>query len=236
MAIAGVKEQDQKADELAANNSVLSNQTQKRKARLRSVRRVAFATACLLIGICVYSVLDPAIVSSASSFISRAKLWVGNVLQVNVAVDVPPPPDTGFYCIETPVTSYDLKTVDEIHATFGVTVYEPMQIPGGMKLGNVEAMVLDGDLMTVRYSYAADENSKVVFSIQPVIGEQSEPQVSFPDHAFTQTTPAGEFTVFVTGSGWWYSKMFSSAATVDINGKLDKDTFLNMLATLRVVN
>ena len=208
------------------------DQRQKRKARLRLARRVALITVCLLIGICVYSVLDPVPVSIAGSFLSRAKVWISNVLQPDATTDASLP-DTDYYSVETPSEQGGYKTNEEIHTALGFTVYEPTQIIGGMKLGDVEATVVDGDLATLKYCYMADGESVVQFPIRPG-GGLSQPNSQ--DDATIHTAPTGEFSVYKTAPDVWRAVTYTDEATISIYGNMDKDAFLKMLDTLRVVN
>jgi len=228
-----MKEQIPDAFELLPNGQAQANQRQKRKARLRLARRVALATVCLLIGICVYSVLDPVPVSYANSLLNHAKAWIGTVLQLDGAMDVPPPSDFQSQVEETSVERGDYKTIEEIHTTYGLTVYEPTQMKSSMKLNNVEATMVDSDFVSLRYRYAADGEFVVLFTIQPM-GDLV--QISYPDDATKHTAPVGEFNVFKAASDGWYAVALTNESIINIHGKMDKDAFLKMLDTLRVVN
>jgi hypothetical protein len=208
---------------------------QKRKARLRLVRRGALATACLLIGICVFSVIDPVPVYTASGILSRAQNWIGGVFWPDETKDMPPPPPSDFLSsvAETPIELSDYKTIEEVYSAYGLTVYEPTQIPGSMKLSNVEADIVDSDFVSLRYRYGADGDFLVLFTIQPKGDSQ---QLSFPDDAFKHMAPVGKFTVFEAVSGGWYAIAVTDESIVSIQGKMEKDAFLETLDTLRVVH
>ena len=233
MSFSGMKEQVLKACALRINGQAQADQRQKRKARLRLYRRVALATACLLIGVCVYSVLDPVPVSTASTFFSRAKVWIGDILQLDIAMDAPPPSESQNRVVETLPQTADCKTIEEVYAAYGLTVYEPTEIPSGMKLGRVEATVADEDLILFSYRYAADENNMVVFTIEPMPDAVG---ISFPPDSIIHTAPAGEFYVWKTPSGWRQGTMFTNESIVSVRGTLSQDAFLKMLDTLRTVN
>ncbi len=232
MSTAGIKEQAMEDCELQLNGQAQADQKQKRKARLRFYRRVALITACLLIGICMYSVLDPAILGTASSFLGRAKLWFGSVLHVNAAIDIPPPPPH-YQEEEAIVEHYDYETIEEIDAAFDFTLYEPTQIPGSMKLSSVVAIVDYGNILSLNYCYKADEDNLVAFIIQPLLGPMD---VSFPDDAFLYTAPLGEFTVYESSTLGWGAVILTGEALVSISGRMDKDAFFKMLDTLREVH
>lgn len=230
MSMPGVEE---RVPEMPEHTDVLLNQKQKRKARLRLVRRGALATACLLIGVCVYSVLDPVPSSTANSFFSRARGWIGNVLNLNLGMDAPPPSDFVSHVVEIPPQNADCKTIEEVRAAYGLTVYEPTQLQEGMKLGKVQANIADGDLIDFSYRYQADEDNWVIFSVQPM---PDEADISFPEDSFNHTSPVGEFRVFKSASGRWLAVAFTKESILNIKGTLDKDDFLKMLDTLRTVN
>ncbi len=234
MPLSGMKDQVRKACELPQNSQAQGEYRKKRKARLRLARRVALITACLLIGICVYSVLDPIPVSTASSFASRVKIWIGNVLQLDVAVDAPPPPDFQGGVEEASVEHYDCKTIEDVYAAFGFTVYEPGQMKSVVKLGSVEADLVNGGLASFRYRYVEDEKFVVLFTIQPLGTEP--PIVSLPDDAFLHAAPAGEFNIFEAASGGWHAVAVTGESIISIHGKMDRDAFLGMLDTLRVIH
>lgn len=219
-------------EELERSNVSL-NQKQKRKARLRLARRGALATACLLIGVCVYSVLDPVPSSSATGLFSRVRGWIGNVLNLDLGMDVPPPSDMVNHMADIPVQKSDCKTIEEVKAAYGLTVYEPAQLQEGMKLGDVQANISDGDLIDFSYRYQADEDNWIIFTIQPM---PDEVDMSFPEDSFSHTSPAGEFSVFKTVSGRWLAVAFTKESIVNIKGTLSKDDFLIMLDTLRPVH
>lgn len=224
---------EQRVAEALEPVSIPAVKRQKRKARLRLVRRGALATACLLIGVCVYSVLDPVPSGTANSFLSRARGWIGNVLNLDWGMDAPPPSDMVNHMADIPVQKADCKTIEEVNSAYGLTVYEPTQIQEGMKLGKVQANISDGDLIDFSYRYEADENNRIIFNIQPM---PDEVEMSFPEDTFTHTSPVGEFNVFHAASGRWLAVAFTRESIVNITGTLSKDDFLNMLDTLRPVN
>ena len=232
MPFPGMKEQVPQACGLPPNGRAQADRKQKRKAKLRQARRGALATACLLIGVCVFSVLDPVLVRAASGYVSRARAWVGNVLKLDDAMGMPPPSDFQSRVEETPVERGGYKTVEEIGAAYGLTVYEPTQIPGGGKPGSVEAFIAGGGFVSLRYRYDADGAFLLQFAIEPKGDSQ---QLSFPEDAFLHAAPAGEFSVFEAVSGGWYAVAITQESIVSIHGKMDKDAFLNTLDTLRAV-
>lgn len=234
MPFSGIEEQVTEAWDLCSSNQAKAVKMQKRKARLRFARRGALATICLLIGICVFSVLDPISVSTAGSFISQAQNWIGGVFYPNDAKGMPPPPPSDFLSHEeeTPIERRDFKSIEEIQAAYGVTVYEPTLLTGSMKPGNVEAIVSDGCLVSLRYRYEADEKRAVVITIQP---SDETPDVDFPEDSFLHTAPVGEFNVHKAVSGGWLANTYTGGSVVSIVGKMEKDDFLALLDTLRTV-
>jgi hypothetical protein len=224
---------EKRAPEVLEHANVPLDQRQKRKARLYLVRRGALATACLLIGVCVYSVLDPVPLGTANSFFSRARGWIGNVLNLDLGMDAPPPSDFVNSVVDIPPQMADCKTIEEVHAAYGLTVYEPAQIQEGMKLCKVQANIADGDLIDFSYRYEADEDNWIIFTVQPM---PDEADISFPEDSFSHTSPAGEFRVFKTASGRWLAVAFTKESILNIKGTLSKDGFLKMLDTLRQVN
>jgi hypothetical protein len=206
---------------------------QKRKARLRLARRVALATVCLLAGVCVYSVLMPAPVSAANGFFGGVMVWAGNLLKPNNTMDAPPPSDFENSIVDIPVQKADCKTIEEVHAAYGLTVYEPTQIPESMKLGKVQANLTDGDLIDFSYRYAADDKNMVLFSIAP---KPDSMNLTYPEDAIAHSAPVGDFTVWKTKSGWWSAMSLTDDSLLNIKGTLDKDAFLTMLNTLRPVS
>lgn len=230
MSFSGMEE---RAAEVPEHANAPLNQKQKRKARLRLARRVALATVCLLIGVCVYSVLDPVPVSFAGSLFVSAKVWVSSMLNLNAAMDAPPPSDLVNHYVDIPPQKSDCKTIEEVNAAYGLTVYEPVQIPETMKLGEVQANISDGDLIDFSYRYAADEDNWVIFNIQPM---PDEVDMSFPEDSFNHTSPVGEFNVWETPSGRQFATAFTKESIMTVRGTLGKDDFLNMLDTLRPVN
>ena len=232
MSFSGMEERVPEAWELV-NDPV--DQRQKRKARLRLVRRGALATTCLLIGVCVFSVLAPGPVSIANSLFGRAQSGVSGVFYPNDASGMPPPPPSDFVNREVEITSQiaDCKTIKEVHETYGMTVYEPTQIPEGMELCEVQANISDGDLIDFSYRYEADEGNKVIINIAPVYGEG---EISYPENSFIHTSPVGEFHISKSLSDWKYATALTKESYVTVSGTLSKDDFLKMLDTLRPVN
>jgi hypothetical protein len=229
------EEQFAEVYELQVNGQAQSDHRQKRKARLRFARRGALATACLLIGVCVFSVLDPAAMRTASSYFSSTQIDLSGVIYPNDASGAPPPPPSDFISHEeeTPVEHRDFKNIEEIHAAYGVTVYEPTQMIGSMKPVNVEAIVSDGWLTMLGYKYGADENFIVYIIITP---SGDTPDLNFPEDTFLHTAPAGEFNVHKAVSSGWFATAYTGESIVSIHGKMEKDDFLSMLDTLRIVN
>ncbi len=232
MSISGMEERVPKAWEAA---NVPEDHRQKRKARLRFARRGALATACLLIGVCVFSVLDPAVLRTASSLFSSTPFDISGVVYPNDASGAPPPPPSDFvnHMADIPPQIADCKTIEEVHATYGLTVYEPTQIPESMKLKEVQANISDGDLNDFSYRYEADEDNMVIFNIQPM---PDGVDMSFPEDSYYHTAPVGEFNVWETPSGWQLATAFTKESIMTVRGTLSKDDFLNMLDTLRPVS
>jgi hypothetical protein len=180
-------------------------------------------------------VLAPGPISIANSFFGHAQSGVSGVFYPNDASGMPPPPPSDFVNRMAEITPQiaDCNTIEEVHTTYGLTVYEPTQIPDNMKLGDVKANISDGDLIDFSYRYEADEDNMVVFNIQPM---PDEVDMSFPEDSFMHTAPVGEFNVWETSRGWQFATAFTKESIVTIKGTLSKEDFLKMLDTLRPVN
>ncbi len=201
-----------------------------RKARLRLARRVAFATACLLIGVCVFAVLDPVPVSNANGFFKRAQIWIGNVLQLDITADAPPKNPN--QVLDTPNLSEGYAALKEIHESYGIPVYEPTKLPGDMKLGEVDLTKVNDGLTEIRYGYR-DHNNSIQFSVSQSPGEMGSN--IYPEESKVYAAPAGTFYVWGTDAGW-NGLLYVQGCIVRIRATLEEKAFLSTLDGLRAVN
>ncbi len=201
-----------------------------RKARLRLARRVAFATACLLIGVCVFAVLDPVPVSNANGFFKRAQIWIGNVLQLDIAVEAPPKNPN--QVLDAPELSGGYTALKEVHETYGIPVYEPTILPGEMKLGDVNVNEVNDVLVEARYVYQ-DQNNFVQFSLSQSPGEMGTN--IYPEESKVYAAPAGTFYIWGTDAGW-NALYYVQGYIVRIRGSLEEKAFLSVIDGLRAVN
>ena len=213
------------------------NRRENRKARLRNTRRVALATACLLVGVCVFSVLAPVPVSTANGFLRKAQIWVGGLLQLNVSYG---PPEmygerSGEYGAMP--TGYQEKSnwasLQEIRDTYGVNLLEPATEAGTWTLDTAKA-VGEGEERFIEFFYSFTRQDIVLtFTYGSVADEMGS--AIFVEDVLPYTTPAGDFYTWSTEEKQ-YAQIILDGRLVSVISDMPKDAFLKTLDGLRAVN
>ncbi len=213
------------------------NRRENRKARLSNTRRVALATACLLVGVCVFSVLAPVPVSTANGFLRQAQIWIGGLLQLNISYG--PPEMYGERSMEYGVMpeGYQEKSnwasLQEIRDTYGVNLLEPSNEAGAWTLDNAKAVGED-EVRFILFFYAFTRaDNYLSISYDPEADEMGT--AIFAEDAMEYAAPAGTFYTWSI-EDTQYAKIISGRRLITVISNLQKDAFLKTLDGLHGVN
>ncbi len=213
------------------------NRQEKRKARLRNTRRVALATACLLVGISVLSVLAPVPVSTANGFLRKAQIWVGGLLQLNISYG--PPEEYGQKSKEYGVMpdgyqeKSGWKSLQEIRDAYNVTLLEPSQEEDAWTLKNAKVNG-EGEVRFILFFYSfTQQDNFISFNYGPQADEMGA--AIFAEDVAAYTAPAGTFYTWSIENKQ-YAQIMLDERLVTITSDLQKDAFLKTLDGLRIVN
>ncbi len=213
------------------------NRQEKRKARLRNTRRVALATACLLVGISVLSVLAPVPVSTANGFLRKAQIWVGGLLQLNISYG--PPEEYGQKSKEYGIMpeGYQEKSnwnsLQEIRNAYNVTLLEPSHGETNWTLKETN-VIGEGEVRFFTFSYVfSQQEDYISFNY----GAQADDMGAaiFAEDVAAYTAPAGTFYTWSIEETQ-YAQIVLEGRMVTITSDLQKDAFLKTLDGLRIVN
>jgi hypothetical protein len=224
-----MKEQVLEACELKQGGKAWYCQKENRKSRQGFIWRAALAGACLLIAVSVYSALAPVPTSTANSFLRRAQIWAGGILKTNAVVA--PPEKKGALPEAAPGSSKDTIALKEAHDTYGLAVLSPTKLPAGMTLGEIEISGADEFLSKIHYTYK-NQNDTLDFTIMEIADQMG---TAIFVETIEYPTPVGTFIVWGNDTGW-NAVAICGNSQVNIQGTMDKDTFLHILDGLLEVN
>ena len=209
----------------------------KRKARLRNTRRVVLATACLLIGISILSVLAPVPVSTANAFLRKAQIWVGGLLQLNISYG--PPEEYGMRSEEYGMMpegykeKTDWKSLQEIRDVYHINLLGPSNEDSAWTFD--KAIVNDDDSIrfaTFSYSFThADGHLNIDYG--PAADEMGSAILA--ENVEAHTTPLGTFYTWSIETTQ-YAQIFLEGRLVRLFSKMDKELFLKALDSLGYFN
>ncbi len=199
------------------------------KARLCNTRRVALATACLMVGVCILSVLEPVPDSMANTFVERAKIWVGGILQMNIAFE--PPADSGTVAEHLPEKS-NWTSLQEISDTYDVSLLEPAQ-SADWEL-ETSKVTGEGEVNLLMFNYSfTQENSHVHIFYSPVADDMGS--TIFDEDAVIHETPVGTFHIGANEKEL-YANSVVDGRIVSISAQMEKEEFLEFLSGLQLIN
>ena len=209
---------------------------EKRKARLSNTRRVALATACLLVGVCVFSVLAPVPVSTANGFLRQAQIWIGGLLQLNISYG---PEEYSAVSKQKGImpAGYQEKSnwssLQEIRETYEVNLLEPSSEADAWSLESAKA-IGEGDVRFLEFFYAfAQADHYLNFRYGPMSDDMGSG--IFAEDVASYETPAGTFYTWSI-EGKQFAQIILDGRIVTVKSDLQKDEFLKTLDSLRSIN